>query len=487
MEIISDRNQCNRIHYKLSKDLRGETDLAKIDLLIFYRESNLRMLRHLRNTATKMIRNAKDSYVKNVLEENKEDHKRFWRDLNVLLDPNRGKKNDISLLDEDDNLIDVNSIPDILNKYYAELGALENQSKACDIDTSQYSRDTNLSMFDDITREEIDDVIKAINIFKPSGISNIPTRILKQFFTYKPELLLTLFNKSIQSGTFPEKWKIGIVSPIPKQRNLLQLSNWRPITILPLPGKLIEKCIHRRLVDYFKENNLISEEQYGFQADKSTMQAVMKLTKYLFEKRDKGEVIGCLFIDFSKAFNMISHKILIQKLKAGGIQNKALDWLVSYLDKRKQCTRANNINSSIRLVHNGVPHGSSLGPLLFIYYINDLIDLTSSGNIILFADDVVIYDSSSVQKELETSLQDYLDVVVKWCSSNRMKMNIAKTKLLTINRRGNDEIILKTPSGKIGSTSCYKYLGVWLDNTLSMNKHLNNGYKMAYQKVYKLK
>ena len=92
-----------------------------------------------------------------------------------------------------------------------------------------------------------------------------------------------------------------------------------------------------------------------------------------------------------------------------------------------------------------------------------------------------------MQKELETSLQDYLDVVVKWCSGNRMKMNIAKTKLLTINRRGNDEIILKTPSGKIGNTSCYKYLGVWLDNTLNMNKHLNNGYKMAYQKVYKLK
>ena len=123
------------------------------------------------------------------------------------------------------------------------------------------------------------------------------------------------------------------------------MSNWKSITILPLPGKMLEKCIHKRLVDYFNENNLISENQCGFQSDISTMQALMKLTKYLFEKRDKGEILGCVFIDFAKAFNMVSHEILIQKLKAGGLKDKALGWISSYLNNRKQCTLANNIYS----------------------------------------------------------------------------------------------------------------------------------------------
>ena len=219
----------------------------------------------------------------------------------------------------------------------------------------------------------------------------------------------------------------------------------------------------------------------------STMQAVMKLTKYLLEKRDKGEVLGCLFIDFSKAFNMVSHEILIEKLMAGGIKDEALEWIVSYLDNRKQCTRANNINSRVIQVPNGVPQGSSLGPLLFIYYINDLIELTSADNIILFADDVVIHDGRTNLEHLKTLIQGYLDTVVKWCTNNRIKMNVSQTKLMTINEKLNDEIILQTPKGVIGNTKWYKYLGVWLDNSLDMNRYLDNGYKMAYQKVFELK
>ena len=240
-------------------------------------------------------------------------------------------------------------------------------------------------------------------------------------------------------------------------------------------------------MEYFNENNLISEKQYSFQANKSTIQAVTELTKYLYEKRDIGNTICCLFIDFSKAFNMVSHKILIQKLKAGGLRKQALNWISSYLRNRKQCTRANNIKSSIRLVANGVPQGSCLGPLLFIYYINVLIEPTSKDNMILFADDVVIYEGKENAQELETSLQGHLNVVVRWCTNNNMKMNVSKTKLMTFNTRTNDHCDLYTPDGCIGRTNSYKYLGVWLDSSLSMDTHLNNGYKMAYQKVFKLK
>ena len=130
--------------------------------------------------------------------------------------------------------------------------------------------------------------------------------------------------------------------------------------------------------------------------------------------------------------------------------------------------------------------GPHLGPLLFIYYINALIELTFGDNIILFADDVVIHDGRTDLEDLKSSMQGYLETVVKWCTNNRMKMNESKTKLMTINEKLKDEIKLQTPEGGIGNTRCYKYLGVWLDNSLDMNRHLNNGYKMAYQKVFKL-
>ena len=150
---------------------------------------------------------------------------------------------------------------------------------------------------------------------------------------------------------------------------------------------------------------------------------------------------------------MVSHEILIRKLNAVGVKDKALDWITSYLNNRKQYTRANDISSSIRLVPNRVPQGSSLGLLLFIYYINDIIDLTSRENVLLFADDVVIFEGKQNQKELESVLQQYLDKVVTWCTNNRMKMNIMKTKLVTINGNCDINMTLHTPCGNVGNTS----------------------------------
>ena len=136
------------------------------------------------------------------------------------------------------------NIPDLLNTYYAELGENNDaQSNQMYIDVASYKRDTNLGEFAEVTLEEISNIIKSINIYKPSGIQNIPTCILKQLFMHKPELLMILFNKSLQTTLFPESWKIGIVSPIPKQGNLLHVNvkletNYHTSTTREAAGKM---------------------------------------------------------------------------------------------------------------------------------------------------------------------------------------------------------------------------------------------------------
>ena len=142
--------------------------------------------------------------MRNALAENKEDHKRFWRDLNILLDPTKGKKNDISLLDENDNLICANNSPYLLNTYYAELVVIEHQIDPPCIDASSYERGTNLSEFVQVTMEEIDHTIKSIKLIQTIWNFKYPSMYLKLFVAHKQELLMLLFNKSLQSVMFPE-------------------------------------------------------------------------------------------------------------------------------------------------------------------------------------------------------------------------------------------------------------------------------------------
>ena len=160
--------------------------------------------------------------------------------------------------------------------------------------------------------EDIEKLVQSINPDKSSGLDGISARVLKDAFACLIPHLCDMFNKSIRQGIFPEAWAKATVVPIPKTGALDQISNWRPVSLLPTPGKMIEKIMHRHITEIAGKLGLISPKQFGFVKGKGTGDAVYELINRLYESRDRSEVTCACYVDFSKAFDSIHHSLLLE-------------------------------------------------------------------------------------------------------------------------------------------------------------------------------
>ena len=238
---------------------------------------------------------------------------------------------------------------------------------------------------------------------------------------------------------------------------------------------------------FLEENNILSEKQSGFRKGFSTASAVADLTDNLFQAINNDEVTKAVFLDFRKAFDTVSHKILCKKLEKYGIRNGILDWCVNYLANRSQMTLANDVRSETVQLNYGVPRGSVLGPLFFILYVNDLQHVLVNANVQLYADDTVMFISGSVSSESLTNyLQRDLNRLHKWCQSNKLTLNPSKTKVVTFGTRQALKKVKPNPlylgNDKISSVTSYKYLGFTIDSTLTFRPHIADVMKKVMHK-----
>ena len=196
-----------------------------------------------------------------------------------------------------------------------------------------------------------------------------------------------IINQSLHSGIFPDKLKIAKVTPIHKKGDSKLITNYRPISVLPVISKIFETVICDQLNHYFVSNNLLCPQQYGFNKNSSTELAALEAIDRLLNQLNKQKIPFNFYLDLSKAFDGLCHYILLEKLAYYGVQNKAKDLLESYLSNSKQFVQIGEIVSQVKPISMGVPQGSVIGPLLFNIVIIDIIKSSTKFSLILYADD----------------------------------------------------------------------------------------------------
>ena len=290
-------------------------------------------------------------------------------------------------------------------------------------------------------------------------------------------------NLSLTAGVVPSAWKKSRVSPIFKEGDHLDTSNFRPISVIPACMKIFEKFVHNQLYHFVTDYNLLSSNQSGFRAMHSTQTCLLEVTDYLLDNFNSGLYTGVVFLDLKKAFDTVHHKVLLNKLQSIGVQGSELNWFESYLSNRQQVTKIGDFMSSPAFVNFGVPQGSILGPLLFTLYINSLSSVITNSNAevtlyAMYADDTAIFVKGKSVSNINDIMNTEISKVAKWLNENFLTLNVKKTKgMLLCNsqkmtRRDTDlEVYINNPL--IDNVGKFKYLGVWLDPALTWNEQID--------------
>ena len=305
--------------------------------------------------------------------------------------------------------------------------------------------------------------------------------------------LKIIFKNILLTTIYPGMWKLANVTPIFKKGVKQLIKNYRPISLLPICGKIFEKIIFNNLSSYLNANNLITKNQSGFRPGDSTTNQLLYLTNEIHEafENPKSLEVRAVFLDISKAFDKVWHDGLLSKMKQNGVSGSLLKIFRNYLNNRKQRVVLNATCSNYTLVESGVPQGSVLGPLLFLIYINDL-EINKKSNMKFFADDTMLFSIVNDPALSANNLNHDLRLIQQWAYQWKMEVNPDPSKqatevLFSCKKSSPDHPQLVFNGTIVAKVNSHKHLGRILDSRLSFEKHLNEKIIKAKKNVGVLK
>ena len=431
-----------------------------------------------RRTLTTVIRLAKQNYLKNKFDRCKHDTKQTWDIINNIIRP--GNKNALiqKLILDDTSLSKPSEIANAFNLHFSNIGKKLKSALTVPSTLSyeQYlpPRNPHSLFLSPTTSMEVTQTIKKLKN-KKQNLHSPSVKVFKLNAENLAHPIASIFNNILNSSQYPNVLKTACVTPLFKSGDKNLLNNYRPISSLPVLNLVVEKLLHSRLCNFLDTFKLLSPCQFGFRKGFSTSDAVNEFLSNIYDSMKQNRYLAAVFLDLSKAFDTVSHDILLNKMDNYGIRGTANLLLKSYLSNRKQFVSVNGAKSDTQDISIGVPQGSVLGPLLFLIYINDLpLTLTDLGAI-LFADDTTLYFSHSDKDILCQTVSSELNIINNWLLANFLTLNTDKTYYIIFSLKSSAINTRITIGSKVLDRQTYgKFLGVFLDEKLTFKNHLNH-------------
>ena len=342
--------------------------------------------------------------------------------------------------------------------------------------------------FYEVSTKDVWRQLKMIDARKSTGVDQIPPKLVRLASDELASPLTKAMNCSIRNSIFPQNAKSAAVCPLDKGEPIRTAEkNYRPVSVLNTFSKIFEKILKEQLIAFLDEtlSNFIAAYRRAY----SIQHVLIRLVEEWKSKLDHDFLVGSVFMDLSKAFDSIPHELIIAKLHAYGFDENALVLIHSYLRKRKQSMRINNVYSSFQHIVSGVPQGSVLGPIIFNFYINDLFFFIKKATIYNYADDHTLACFSESLPELVRVLEEEAGNALSWLDQNEMIANPNKFHPLFVKKdqTNTSGINLDFLAQSIQSTETVKVLGVTLDYKLNFDPHISNICKKAASQLNVLK
>ena len=446
-----------------------------------------------RNCYNKTVRAAKKLHFNSKIDLNC-NPKNAWEFLNQAIGKNFKSSSNISDIRVRDKIITdpieiANNFNDFFSSIAEDIVSEIPFTRAKPLDYITEYPDLNFA-FKPVNRTKVGEIINELESKSSLDINGYSTILIKKVSSSILTPLTHIINLSLSTGVFPDSLKISRVCPIFKQGDHKEMNNYRPISCLSAFSKIFEKIVHEQLFQYLDANKILNQNQFGFQKGRSTVHALTKIMNFLADSFNNNKFVVAVFLDYKKAFDLVSHDILLKKLEKIGIRGINLNWFKTYLANRKMYTMINgSLSRTMKVINRSVPQGSILGPLLFLIFINDMPNCTNLLSI-LFADDTTTLACGDDIELLGPIVNTELQKIGTWLKANELSINTSKTKIMIFsqNRKipdfnfvfNNNDVLGRQDPNLISSieriqltsnTKTFKMLGVHFDEKLSFDFH----------------